>query len=360
MKRPLFLCFVLCVAAGAMAQTTRIANNNPGATPGVNVYTGATALQDAINASANGDIIHVIPGSVSNGDVIIAGKGLTILGVGLNPGKDLGTRSLVGQITLNAGSSNTRLSGLHMGRCHLAAATGPYTITNILVENCQIASVTQFANSNAVGNFIVRNSIFTSAPGFSSNPVIEFFINSGVLITNNIIRDRGTSPGDIKGDGLTISNNLFYGNGSGGSYSFNGITNCTVNNNIFARVSGATGHAISNLGNTFKNNVVFGAPDNTFTNGTGGNSSTGHVIADPLMVNLPVTNNVWLYTYNITLQTGSPAINAGVDGTNIGPTGGVMPFDTEGTLLPLIESINMPAVVTKGVDLEVNIQAKGN
>lgn len=359
MKRLALLSLTLFAAIATLAQTTRIVNNNPGATGGTNVYTGATALPDAVAASVTGDIIHIIPGTVTNADITITGKGITIMGVGLNPGKDLGTRSLIGNVTLNSGSSGTRISGVHMGRLFLAQASGPFSIANILVENNEIAAVTAFVGSNSVGNLIVRNCVFTSSPGFSSNPVIELFSNSGVLITNNIIRDRNTTAGTIKGDGLTVTNNLFYGNGAT-AYVFLGLTNSVVNNNIFLRVSGATGPNATNTGNNFKNNLAFGAHDNTFTNGTNGNTSTGGITADPLMVNMQATNALWNYANDITLQATSPAKNAGLDGTNIGPTGGITPFDVEGTLLPLIESINLPTIVTKGVDLQVNVKAKGN
>ncbi len=361
MKRTSLLCFILFAAIGATAQTTRIVNNNPGATGGVNVYTGATALQTAINASSSGDIIHIVPSTVSNGNVTITDKSLTILGVGLNPQKGLGTRSLAGDITINgAASSGTRISGIHFLRMLPAlSATTPHTVANLLIENCEFNSVQMLSNGNAIANLIVRNCVINSHQGFSSGPqAFEIFTNSGVLITNNIIRGNSNTAGTIHGDGLTIQNNLFYGNGSG--YVFINLDNSIVQNNIFLRISGAAGPVSSNSGNTFFNNLVFGSSDNTFTNGTNGNSSTGHIIADPLVTNVPSTSGDWIYTYNIALQTGSPAINAGLDGTNIGPTGGIIPFDTEGTLLPLIESINMPAIVTKGVDLQVNIKAKGN
>jgi hypothetical protein len=360
MKRLLLLSFVLFAALNAVAQTTRIVNNNPGATPGVNVYTGATALQNAINAAVSGDIIHIVPGTVSNGHVTITDKSLTILGVGLNPQKGLGTRSLAGDITVNgAASSGTRISGVHFLRFLPALdATPVHTVSNILIENCQFNCVQMLSNGNAIGNLIVRNCVINSHQGFSSGPqAFEIFINSGVLITNNIIRAQGNNAGVVRGDGLTITNNLFYG---GGTFNvFIDLDNSIVQNNIFARTSPALNTANS-TGNTFFNNIVFGSTDNSFTNGIAGNSSTGHIVADPLLTNVPSTTADWVYTHDITLLTGSPAINAGLDGTNLGPTGGTLPFDTEGTLLPLIESINMPAIVTKGVDLEVNVKAKGN
>jgi len=361
MKRSFLLSLVLFAAVSARAQTTRIVNNNPGATPGVNVYTGATALQTAITASVSGDIIHIVPGTVSNGNVTITDKSLTIMGVGLNPQKGLGTRSLAGDINITgAASSGTRISGVHFLRFLPGLTGATHTISNLLIENCQFNAVQQVNNGNGIGNLIVRNCVINSHQGFSSGPqAFEIFLSSGVLITNNIIRGQHTTAGTVAGNGLTIQNNLFYGNGTTG-YIFINFDNSIVQNNIFARISGAVGPNPANTGSTFFNNIVFGSADNTFSNGVNGNTSTGHIIADPLLTNLPSTTADWVYTYDITLSTGSPAINAGLDGTNIGPTGGITPFDPEGTLLPLIESINMPAVVTKGVDLQVNVKAKGN
>jgi hypothetical protein len=360
MKRSILLCLTLLVAAGALAQTTLIVNNNPGATPGVNVYTGATALQNAINAAASGDIIHIVPGTVSNGHVTITDKSLTIMGVGLNPQKGLGTRSLAGDITVNgAASSGTRISGVHFLRFLPALDPTPvHTVSNLLIENCQFNCVQMLFNGNAVGNLIVRNCVINSHQGFTSGPqAIEVFISSGVLITNNIIRAQGNNAGTIKGNGLTIQNNLFYG---GGTFNvFIDLDNSIVQNNIFARTSPAL-NTTNSTGNTFANNIVFGSTDNTFTNGVAGNTSTGHIIADPLLTNVPSSTSDWVYTYDINLLAGSPAINAGLDGKNLGPTGGITGFDPEGTLLPLIESINMAAIVTKGVDMQVNVKAKGN
>ncbi|HZY81947.1 MAG TPA: hypothetical protein VFE50_20630 [Cyclobacteriaceae bacterium] len=360
MKPITLLSVVLFIATTALAQTTRIVNNNAGATGGVNVYTGATALQTAINASVSGDIIQIVPGTVSNGNVTITDKSLTLLGVGLNPQKGIGTRSLVGDITLlGAASSGFRISGVHFLRFLPGVSGATHTISNILIENCEFGCIQQLNNGNGIGNVIVRNCVMNSHQGFSSGPqAFEIFLSSGVLITNNIIRGQANNAGTVLGDGLTIQNNLFYGAGS--QYIFTNLDNSVVDNNIFIKVSGAVGQNATNTGNTFRNNIVFGSTDNTFTNGVNGNSSTGHIIADPLLTNVQSTITDWIYTNDITLLPGSPAINAGLDGTNLGPTGGTTPFDTEGTLLPLIQSINMPAVVTKGTNLQVNVKAKGN
>ena len=74
----LVLIGLIAAIQDACAQTIRIANNNPDATPGVNVYTGSDALQDAIDAAASGDIIYITPSLTSYGSVQMVDKGLTI------------------------------------------------------------------------------------------------------------------------------------------------------------------------------------------------------------------------------------------------------------------------------------------
>jgi hypothetical protein len=356
------LIFILLMTfINARSQTIRVANNNPGATGGVNVYTGTTALQSAINASVSGDIIHVIPGSVVHPNVTIADKSLTILGIGLDPKKHLGQRSKATDITLNgANASGSRISGMHFKRFLLANVASPvHTVSNILCENSEFEVVIGPGFlTNAIANIVVRNCVINGGNNTSEPQAFELYTNSGVIITNNIIKGHCCSAGLISGDGLTIQNNLFYYSGTGGA--FHSIQNCLVQNNIFLRTSGNL-VGTSHTGNTFLNNLSFGASDNAFANGVQGNTATGSFVnVDPMITNVPSTANDWVYTYNITLLPGSPAINAGQDGTNIGPTGGSIPFDPEGTFLPLIEAINMPAVVTQGVNLEVNIKAKGN
>jgi hypothetical protein len=357
----IIILLITCIHA-TKAQTIRIANNNPGATPGVNVYTGTNALQNAVNAAVSGDIIHVIPGSIDYGNVIISEKSLTLLGVGLNPKKNIGQRSLATDISLNgAGASGSRISGLHFDRLLLANSSATvHTVNNILVENCQFeVAIGPGFLSNAISNIIVRNNIIIGGNNSSEPQAFELYTNSGFLITNNIIRGHCCSGSVISGDGLTIQNNFFYYQGTNGGI-FQDVDNSIIQNNIFYRVSPTLN--ANCLGNTFTNNISFGhATSNTFTIGVDGNTGSGNLTnVDPLITNVPATTLPWNYSWDITLLTGSPAINAGQDGTNMGPTGGATPFDPEGTFLPLIEAINMPAIVTQGTSLQVNIKAKGN
>lgn len=82
MKRILSFTFIFFLPLiYSNAQTLLVANNNPGAATGVNVYTGSTALQDALTAAASVapfDIIYVVPSSIAYGTITID-KGITIL-----------------------------------------------------------------------------------------------------------------------------------------------------------------------------------------------------------------------------------------------------------------------------------------
>ncbi len=353
----LVLIGLLAALQNACAQTIRIANNNPGATPGTNVYTGGTALQDAIAAAVSGDIIHVVPSSVNYGGITITDKKLTVLGIGLNSQKQIGQKSLVDNITINeSGSSGTRISGLHFGDLLMLSVGTSIVLSNILIDNCQLEVVRgPFGSGNSIGNLIVRNCIINSSNSTFNPQAFELFTTSGVIITNNIIQGNCCSSGAISGDGLTVTNNLFYYNNSG--HVFQDIDNATIQNNIFYGTSPAMNANCT--GNTLRNNLVFSSGDDTFVTGPNTDGG-GNVVADPLITNLPFVTSNWVYSYDITLLAGSPALGAGADATDIGPSGGATPFDYEGTFLPLIQEINMPAVVTQGNDLEVNIKAKGN
>ena len=72
-----------------------------------------------------------------------------------------------------------------------------------------------------------------------------------------------------------------------------------------------------------------------------GNTGSGNIEGmDPMLTNVPETTSGWNFSYDITPLAGSPVLNAGTDGTDIGPTGGANPFDPEGTFLPFIEQLD--------------------
>jgi hypothetical protein len=356
------LAFIILSAgslASVQAQTIRVANNNPGATAGVNVYVGATALSDAITASVNGDIIHVMPSSVSYGNITID-KSLRIYGIGSNPDKQGSKVSTVDYLYIADAGDNSTISGLNVNYYLYFGNAGNQTINGVLIENCYIAAIYAYTNSVQVSNTTIHSNIIGKS-NFSTYRIYFYNNTSNIIITNNIFVVGLYYP-MIYGayNGTIISNNLFIGNNDlANDWAFYDVETCTIKNNIFYGLNVTASSQA--LNNTFMNNISFGVGvTTTFPVGSNGNKGSGNLEAvDPKLVNVPYGVD-WSYSYNPNLQAGSPAINAGDDGTNLGVTGSAVPFNFTGTNLPLVQSVNTPAVIIQGNNLPTNVKAKGN
>ena len=160
---------------------------------------------------------------------------------------------------------------------------------------------------------------------------------------------------------------------------------CIINNNTFISNGFGTifysGYGqIATAGSfTFNNNIVIGyntadfsdynVNNNCFYNGytlfpsaTGGSHTHGlnSINSNPLFTNVP-TYLPYQTTHNYHLQNGSPCKNAGTDGTDIGPYGGLYggSFSTDGEPpIPQIKEMNMPATVISGDSFNLNIISK--
>ena len=352
---------LICLVIGihqSLAQTIRVANNNPDATPGVNVYTGSSALQNALGAAVSGDIIYVTPSPTSYGNITITDKQLTIYGVGLNPDKDLGLLSIVGTIAIMGDlSSGTRLSGLDMGALQLVSANAveDLTLTDVTVDNCRLTSVRGPEFGNRLENLLIRNCIFDN--GLAG--AINIFENvQNILITNNLIRGSCCTISSITAHGTVIQHNLIHYRGDG--WTAGGIHHCSVQNNIYFGTGTYSGDLSTY--SVYRNNLIWESAETTFAHDDEfHNMAYDNINADPLFVNIPVGSSaLWSFEWDFHLLPGSPAIGAATDGTDIGPTGGPFPFDYEGTFLPLIKEIIIPGVIQAGQDLQITIKAKGN
>ena len=328
------------------AQTLYVANNNPGAASGINVFIGTAAIADAMAAASNGDIIYVVPSQVQHPNVNIT-KELTLFGIGLSPNKDLSAKSVVSDVVINA--SNVRFSGIFARNVTLSPGS---PISGITIENSNMANIVHQSLTQAIDQLLIRNNILTTTLG----SLIILQTTSNVTIINNIIYCR-QSNGAVRGKVLNVFNNLFVGNGDGTDRAFGDIDDSLIDHNIF--YGAKVGLLATASGNIWDDNLSFGSTNDVFDIGVNSNTSNSPNLesVDPMFVNLPFSIQ-WLDSYDITLQAGSPALN--YNGTDIGPSGGATPFDAEGNLLPLIETITIPAVIPVGADLPVTIKAKGN
>jgi hypothetical protein len=342
----------ICLTMAGSAQTLFVANNNPGATGGVNVFTGNGAIQQAINASANGDIIYVVPSSVRYNSILV-NKEVTIFGIGIRPDKELGVRSNTGIIDIDA--SNVRISGMIADNyIRIGNNSSGITLSNITIENSRSPGGMSQANTSAtLNNVLFRNCIMRAAWFYTTAA-------NTVTVSNCVIYTGSTGIGvpAIQGVAVNWMNNLFVRDGSG--LTATNVDFCLFDHNIFYGTTASV--PSTSESNTWNDNLSFGnnlAASDTFSIGLYSNVSTSPNIeaVDPLFVNMPLTTS-WLDAYDFTLTASSPALN--VNGTDIGPSGGSTPFDYEGNLLPLIQSVLVPTVITVGSDLTVNIKAKGN
>lgn len=343
-------------------QNLLVANNNPGAATGTNVFTGTNAIRDAFTFATAGDIIYVVPSPTSYGNLNIT-KSITIFGVGIRPSKDLGAKSLVGLINVDA--SDVRLSGLvsSNNEINLAWNVGTGNIDNIIIENCRTGRILMEGTpSGTVSDLLIRNNVITGNGSIATHILLNTTANA--IITNNVMLAGGSvSQLMIKALNATFTYNLFSDNGNEGPFS--PVINCTFDHNIFYGVEVDIG--VLSTGNSWTYNLSFGNTtdaDNVFDIINNGNTGTGNIESvagsnDPLFVNFPLaTAQTWNDSYDFSLQAGSPALN--VNGEDIGPSGGATPFDFEGNLLPLIQSVTVPSVIPVGTDLPVTIKAKGN
>lgn len=358
MKNKLLLtCFLVSLNLLAYSAIW-VANNNPGAASGTNVFTGSLALQDALNnpTLANGDIIYVVPSQSTYGTVTIT-KEITVFGIGIKPIKDLANKSELFRINIEA--SNVRLSGLIIDEdVHLGINLSNLNISNITIENCRLGRVEMGSNNNVtVSSFLARNNVFEGSGSVASSFLL--YVISNVTITNNIIFTNTQAP-SMRVTGATITYNTFITNGLGAVDA--GLNNNTFDHNIFYGVF--VNLQASSSGNVWTNNLSFGSAQLVFGAGSVTNGTIADNIEDddPLFTNVPITST-WNDAHDFTLLPGSPALSTSALNLTLedmGPSGGATPFDAEGNLLPLIQSVTLPSIIPVNTDLPVTIKAKGN
>ncbi len=354
--------FIYVGLSGAKAQTVYIANNNPLAVGGTNVFTGATALTDAIAATSNGDIVYVVPSGTSYGDIGAISTEISIFGAGLNPDQTTPDNSTIQQVVI--GASNVRLSGLVINRDPTDGSAISFggTFANITIDNCRFSRLT--AGSDLSNLLLMNNIMGEDIGGFGRGTVVVTTGTSGLRLTNNII--YGSSQGGANSsawmhdfNGAIVEHNVFIGNTSGSTQSaFFVATNNSFKNNIFYGLRLRT-TAGSFANNTFEYNISFGASNNTFPTADGNVSLNNLENVDPIFVNISFGNS-FDFSQDPNLQAGSPGLGTGEGGTDRGVFGGATPLDFTFTSLPTVQSVNIPAAVAQGDDLSINIKGNGN
>ncbi len=344
------------------AQTVWTVDNRPGTTAQF------LSAQAAIDAATEGDFIYIHPSPISYGNITI-NKEIHLRGIGHSPELANGEFANLNAIMLftnNAGitASNSSISGLVI---NFFSDNNFGTISSVLIQNNRIGSI----SFSRPFNFIIQGNVFNS---FSQANSIRFFTNvthANNLISHNIFIRNTNSQIDAVIEGLvaseTFNNNIVVFNNTPATNDLGLFENCnnpTVNNNIFLITSNntfATELKLLNSTINFQNCLTFAYGGQTL-NALNGNNNIDNV--NPLFVAIGDTANMaFNQNNNYKLNSGSPAIDAGSDGDDLGIYGQGFLFQMKGYPfdLPYPTAINITnAVVEAGGTLQVQLRAEAN
>lgn len=310
----ILICFVITGNA-----TILIVDKNPTAPTG-----SYGTVNDAVTAASTGDTLYIIPASSDYGSFNLS-KQLVVMGNGHYPVpyNDYPWISQVIDININnTNATGSSIIGLRINKVNCYS-----NVSNITIEKNRIYS--DISVGSGCPNWTIKNNLFTYYyTHYYTPPSISIGNNINWLIENNIFSGTRTSNGtgvfiiNSNSYNVVISNNIFIGDSlaTGNYVGFDAMINAIITNNIF--------YYRAPLGCTYcnmSNNLTYMTSQDTlpYGNNTGANNIIGQ---DPLFVDAPQQSHTFLYNYDYHLGTGSPGINAGTDGTNIGIYGGTYPY----------------------------------
>lgn len=346
MKKILFLLIAVLATQMTTAQNILIVDNTEVTPAGDNYF---TSLQTAIDAAVSGDIIHVMPSPISYGNVDIEDKErLTLIGLGYNTSainKNFNFGSELGTIDVD-NSSNLVFKGLQISSLFLDNPNTTEPSSTIVVQGSVLGAI----NAGFVQGLTVSNS-YIDLITLSNND------NTAIIFRRCIINPAGSSERDIRNG--NFHNSIFF------DLNIGSISNSTFKNNIFLKTThfgSDPTRVIADNNNTFLNNFF----DITLPLNEGSNFAENNVVNEALnptdiLADTAVSNstNVFDLNWDVTPKLSS-LLNAGTDGTNIGPSGGVGTYSNSLFSLPFVYDIIVPTEVKVGEDIEVTIKAKGN
>lgn len=306
-----------------------------------------TSVISAVSDASDGDVIYIPGGSYTIGTLIID-KQLTIIGAGYNPDSTsaTGITSLNGFIQLATGCSGSIITGLYLTESFLIGpedgpCVGTNVFSNVLISRCN------FNSFNMCNLFLSEISTII----FEEN-IFRYEVNleggySGFVFSKNVVGYKINGANNVE-----FNNNIFL---NPGPYALLGnAINCTFNNNIFVPTINLTAGSLNNSVHNCLFTVPVGTIDYTFFSPDSSDNIYNVPIED-IFIEYSPDGNYFNDDYH--LVAGSPGINAGVDGFDIGLYGTVHPFK-EGAipLNPHIQIKVIDAETTPEGDLPVQIR----
>lgn len=311
----------------------------------------------AYNAAVNGDTL-LFEGTNINYTMASCNAGwnksLTVIGIGFNPQKQSPRRTLFaqsdncccGEFVIHGSGSGSSFYGItFVSGVRVRSAT-----SNLTFEDCSFDGGNPNFNIENVtaSNFTWRNCVF------NGNSISNINFSNGSTTNSNMLVSNCVFDGYIEGQNspfitLLVDHCLFLG-----ANTFSQLHFAIIQNSIFMNVfpAGVTNSA-------FTNNMCRVA--GTFPPvGGGGNSAAGNIEAtNPNFVTY--TNGAFYSTgHNYHVQSGSPAIGAATDATEIGLHGGLTHFSESGEVLinPIMRTLHiLNSTIAPNGTLNVNINA---
>jgi hypothetical protein len=310
-------------------------------------FTNAAA---ALAAAATGDTLYIYGSPNGYGDLVI-NKSITLIGAGYNARKEMFAKSVLGLIDFSAGTvNNVELNGIVCTRLGLPFSV-VYSYSNITIRNCLISNSLGAIGGNSalcgssLTNWLIENSFigsFSITVNPNCNPVVP--VTSGFLVKKTIIASDGGGATNT-----TFSNCQF---GLDAGCAFNRNNQCTFDNCIFFHTS--FDQSSENTGNLFHNCLTYQTtfPSasfdlNSWTGGASGSATNCIINQNPLWVTSPLliiftTTGTSPSSWDPSFQDGSPAHNNAADGTDIGLTGSLLPYNYHAEPnIPVIRSFQL-------------------
>jgi hypothetical protein len=316
MKRLLFASFIFLLGLNTLKAQELIAVNHIAG--GSEFF---TRLDSAIVHSADGDYVYLPGTALMNIGNLIINKGVHIIGAGIYPDSCFatGTTFLTGNMTIVSGADNGSLQGFMLnGELRFGTSQANQYVSSYFVSRCNLSTIYLSNNGTdtTTSSFLFRENILRGhIYGGHSNASFRNNIFEGQI--NNFY-------------GATFLNNDFLW---GSQKTLNQyIKNSTFSNNIFANncIAYYGYYTIYCTDNNYYNNIIPNGPlsfSNDYygciPNINGFGNITGNHESVP---NNQIYTNQGGGAYNIHhdyhLIAGSPGINGGIDGTDVGIYGG--------------------------------------
>lgn len=266
-------------------------------------------INAAIAASSNGDTIYIMPSATGYAAATLD-KQLVLIGSGLNPQRPSHLGTGMPSLAMTTAASGSSIMGILFWSGCVWGDESNY-VNNLYIAECHFTDLYIYSN-----NLIIENSLFVGLifTGYSnSNNIFQNNIfNTGMVLrppSNAIVRNNIFASNDVNnfalmqgpggefmGPGVQILNNIFYKNNPG----FVTYASCTFIKNIYY----------------LTNNPI---PTNA--------TSSGNLNVNPLFVNFPAAGSNFNWQNDYHLQAGSPGINYGTDGRDLGMWGGQVPVN---------------------------------